>query len=84
MVLTVNFETAAQESAFRRALSKVPVYASILRDENRITFAVRPVNLLQFGQAINARGLEFNITAKAILRFWDKAPNHYLEIRHDL
>lgn len=77
-----KFDSPHCEAKFRRALRGVPSKAFIKQEEMRSILCLRPVNLLEFGAAVNREGLEQCRAARKILQFLDKNKEEFLKFEH--
>lgn len=79
---SLEFSSAACAAVFRGALKNVPATAYIERSAGRVTLCLRPHNLLEFGHALNRRGLQQCADSNRVLRYLDRHPESFIRFEH--
>ena len=81
---TIEFPSRDSELKFKWVLSRVRVVAKVLRDEKRITFAIRPQDLQNFRENLQIRGLAHCPVTNLVLQYLQENPTEFLQFRFNV
>ena len=79
---TIEFPSRDSELKFKWVLSRVRVVAKVLRDEKRITFAIRPQDLQNFRENLQIRGLAHCPVTNLVLQYLQENPTEFLQFQY--
>lgn len=79
---TINFPSSDSEARFKSVLGRVNVMAKVLRDNHRITLAIRPNDIQNFRENLNIRGLGHCPVTNAVLQYLQENPTEFLQFRY--
>ena len=79
---TIRFPSNDSEARFKSVLGRVNVMAKVLRDNQRITLAIRPKDIQNFRENLNIRGLGHCPVTKAVLQYLQENPTEFLQFQY--
>ena len=79
---TIRFPSNESEARFKSVLGRVGVMAKVLRDNHRVTLAIRPKDIQNFRENLSIRGLAHCPVTKAVLQYLQENPTEFLQFRY--
>ena len=77
----IEFPTRDSESRFKSVLGRVRVMAKVLRDNERVTLAIRPQDVQNFRENLSVRGLAHCPVTNVVLQYLQENPTEFLQFR---
>ncbi len=79
---TIRFPSSDSETRFKSVLGRVGVMAKVLRENHRVTLAIRPKDIQNFRENLHIRGLGHCPVTAAVLQYLQENPTEFLQFRY--